>query len=209
MQARSFGGLLTAHLPSAPRSILNSIVVISLSAFAAATATADTIPYFFSTGNPDGKIGTLSGPGSPGLLETETADDFITTSQTTITNATFVGLLPLGAPLSSVDDLEIEFYNIFPVDSANPPSGKVPTRTNSPSDNEFAAFDSAGGSLTFTATLLSSSFSTANTVVSGIHTSPNQFTGGEGAATGEEVLFNVAFNTLFHFPPDTVSSGQR
>ena len=42
-------------------------------------ATAGTIPFFFSTGNPDGLIATLSRVASPGKLETETADDFVTT----------------------------------------------------------------------------------------------------------------------------------
>jgi hypothetical protein len=184
------------------RSILNSIAVVGLSAMVAATATAATIPFFFSTGNPDGKIGTLSRPASPGLLETETADDFITTLPTTINSATFVGLLPLGAPLSSVNDVEIELYHVFPVDSASPPSGNVPTRVNSPSDHEFAAFDSAAGDVAVTTTLLNSSFAVANTLVNGIHANPNQFTGGEGPATGEEVLFNITFNTPFTLSPD-------
>src|SRR5215472_11736459 len=184
------------------RSILNSIAVVSLSAMVAATATAATIPFFFSTGNADGKIGTLSRPASPGLLETETADDFITTLPTTINSATFVGLLPSGAPLSSVNDVEIELYHVFPIDSASPPSGNVPTRVNSPSDHEFEAFDSAAGDVAVTTTLLNSSFAVANTLVNGIHASPNQFTGGEGPATGEEVLFSITFNTPFTLSPD-------
>src|SRR5579864_8409963 len=182
------------------RSILNSIEVLSLSTLVAATGTAATIPFFFSTGNPDGKIGTLSRPAGPGLLETETADDFITTFQTTINSATFVGLLPSGAPLSNVSDVEIELYHVFPVDSTNPPSGNVPTRVNSPSDNQFAAFDSAAGDIAVTTTLLNSSFAVANSVVNGIHKSPNQFTGGEGPATGEEVLFSIVFNTPLGLP---------
>ncbi|HME74021.1 MAG TPA: PEP-CTERM sorting domain-containing protein, partial [Myxococcota bacterium] len=85
-------------------------------------------PFSFSTGNPDGKIGTLSRPGSAGQLQTETADDFILSQPTRIDSATFTGLLPSGAPLSTVSDVEIEFYHVFPTDSANPPSGNVPTR---------------------------------------------------------------------------------
>ena len=166
----------------------------------AGTASAAPFSFFFSSGNPDGKIGTLSRPPQPGLLETESADDFITTLQTTINGATFTGLIPAGASLSSIGNVEIEFYHVFPVDSTNPPSGNVPTRVNSPSDNEFLAFDRAAGDITVTASLLSSTFSVANTVVNGIHKSPNQFTGGEGAATGEEVLFTVVFNTPFTLP---------
>ncbi len=71
-----------------------------------------------------------------------------------------------------------ELYRVFPVDSTNLPSGNVPTRVNSPSDHESAAFDSAARDTAVTTTLLNSSFAVANTVVNGIHTSPNQFTGG-------------------------------
>jgi hypothetical protein len=34
-------------------------------------------------------------------------------------------------------------------------------------------------------------------VINGINASPNQFTGGEGAVTGEEVQFNITFLTPF------------
>ena len=154
-------------------------------------------PFFFSTGNPDGKIGSLSRPAATGLLETETADDFILNGQTNVAQATFFGLLPLGAPLSSISEVEIEFYHVFPVDSTNPPDGRVPTRMNSPSDVEItsATRDSSLGTLSFTSTLIDSHFTVANTVVNGIHASPNQFTGGDGPATGEEVLISVTFAT--------------
>lgn len=154
----------------------------------------------FSTGTPDGLIGTLSRPASGGLLETETADDFILNQSARITQATITGLLPAGVPLSSVKDVEIELYHIFPVDSVNPPSGSVPTRVNSPSDSEFMAFDSGAGTLAFTASLLSSSFTVANTVVNGINKSLSPFTGGEGAATGEEVLLTITFSPAFVLP---------
>ncbi len=179
---------------------VNWIATVSLFVLLAVTAAGSPIPFFFSTGNPDGKIGTLSRPPQPGLLETETADDFITTLPTTINGATFVGLLPAGASLGSVSNVEIEFYHVFPVDSTNPPSGNVPTRANSPSDNQFLAFDRAAGDISVTATLLNSSFAVANTVVNGINKSPNQFTGGEGPATGEEVVFTVVFNAPLTLP---------
>ena len=111
------------------------------------TAAADN--FFFSTGfNPDGKIATLSRPASPGVLQTETADDFILGQQTSIDHASFIGLLPSGTPLSSVNRVEIEFYHVFPADSA-PPSGNVPSRMNSPADVEIgsATRDSMDGSL--------------------------------------------------------------
>ena len=160
-------------------------------------------PFNFSTGSPDGKIGMASRPPSPGLLEIEAADDFIATLDTTVNHATFIGLLPSGAPLSSITQVNIEMYRVFPLDSVDPPSGSVPTRVNSPSDNEFHSRSSAVvGDLTFTATILASSFSVINTVVNGINKAPNQFTGGEGAATGEEVSFDVTLTNPFILPHD-------
>lgn len=160
--------------------------------------------FFFSTGDPDGKIATLSRTASPGKLETETADDFVTTAPTTITSATFTGLLVGGATVANINEVEIELYHVFPIDSTNPPDMRVLTRTNSPSDNNFAAADSALNQLSFTTTVLNPTFTAANSVVNGIHAIPNQFTGGEGAVTGIEVRFNVTFNTPFVLGPDHV-----
>ena len=161
-------------------------------------------PFSFSTGTPDGRIGTLSRPASASGIQTETADDFILGHATSITSATFFGLIPTGTPLSSISDVEIEFYHVFPGDSANPPSGNVPSRTNSPGDVEIgsATRDSADGSLTFTRSPVSSGFGVLNTVVNGINKFPNQFTGGEGSATGDEVLITVDFTTPVELPAD-------
>ena len=161
-----------------------------------------TMPYaraalVFSTNGPDGRIGTLSRPAGPGLLETETADDFLLSQAAIVSSATFVGLLPTGASAGSITQVEIEFYHVFPGDSTNPPSGNVPTRTNSPGDVDFKAFSLNAGDILITTSLLNPSFTVANTVVNGINKSPNQFTGGEGAATGGEVQINVTFNTPF------------
>src|SRR5262249_9087444 len=93
---------------------------------------ASAATFSFSTGDPDGKIATLSRPPSPGKIQTETADDFAVTQAVVISQATFTGLLPSGASVSSVRGAEIEIYHVFPFDSVNPPSGNVPNRTNSP-----------------------------------------------------------------------------
>jgi hypothetical protein len=180
-----------------------AIPALATGLFLVQPAAAST--FFFSTGDPDGKIATLSRPASAGKLETETADDFVTPSGTTlITNATFTGLLVGGATPADVTDVEIELYHVFPVDSATPPDNRVNTRVNSPSDNNFAAADSGGGQLTFTTTLLNASFTAANSVINGVNAAPNQFTGGEGAVTGEEVRFNITFTTPFVLGPDHV-----
>lgn len=184
----------------------------SLASFAAVTlvcsltclpAAADS--FVFSTGNPDGKIATLSRIASTGKLETETADDFVTTQQTTIINsATFTGLLIGGATPANIKNVEVELYHVFPIDSTNPASGHVLTRMNSPSDNNFEARDGSLGQLSFTTTLLNPTFTAANSVVNGIHALPNQFTGGEGAVTGEEVQFNLTFTVPFTLAPDHI-----
>jgi hypothetical protein len=56
--------------------------------------------------------------------------------------------------------------------------------------------------LSSSATVLNPSFAVANTVVNGINKSPNQFTGGEGAVTGVEVLIMLTFNPPISLPAD-------
>ena len=81
---------------------------------------------------------------------------------------------------------------------------QVLTRMNSPSDNNFAAADGSLGQLSFTTTVLNPSFHALNSVVNNINPQPNQFTGGQGPVTGQEVQFNVTFNTPFLLGPDHV-----
>lgn len=158
---------------------------------------ASAVPFSFSTGDPDGKIGTASRPASAGKIETESADDFILSQTTSIDHATFVGLLPAGA---TIDQVRLEIYRVFPKDSTNPPSGNVPTRVNSPSDVAFQERDNTNG-LSFTTTG-QGSITVANSVVDGINKSPGQFTGGEGSVSGDKVLFTVALSQPFVLPPD-------
>src|SRR5262249_11339074 len=134
--------------------------------------------------------------------EIEAADDFILTAANQITSATFVGLLPSGQSLATIQDVVLEIYRVFPADSTNPPSGHVPTRVNSPSDVAFISREASAGELTFTPTLLAASFTAANSVVNGIHPIPGQTTGGEGPVTGEEVQIAATFTTPFNLPPD-------
>jgi hypothetical protein len=187
-----------------------------LTAFVISPASAGL--FSFSTGDPDGKIATLSRPAGGGAIQTETADDFIFSQKSRIDHATFVGLLPSGTLLTSIADVEIEFYHVFPKDSTNPPSSHVPTRVNSPADVEIGAAtrDGVAGTLSFIPTLLSSSFTASNSVVNGIHPLPDIFTGGEGTVTGEEVRINVSFTTpvtlgadhYFFRPEVLLSSGE-
>ena len=179
---------------------LSLAMLLTIGLFVVIPAAADSL--IINTGSPDGLIAMASRPGSAGKIEIEAADDFILTGATSVNGGSFVGLLPSGASLSSISEVVVEIYRVFPNDSANPASGNVLTRVNSPSDVAFASRDSASSGLSFTPVLLSSSFTTSNSVLNGINKSPNQFTGGEGAVTGEEVSFNVTFTTPFDLPAD-------
>jgi hypothetical protein len=172
------------------------LVLLALSAFIASPAIADS--FTFTTGSPNGTIAVASRPANGSQIEIETADDFLLTSHTLITGATFTGLLPSGA---SVNQVIVEIYQVFPNSSTNPPDGRVPTRVNSPSDVDFASRIS-GSNLTFTTTTLSSSFTAANSVLNGINPIPNQTTGGEGPVTGMEVQFMTSFSSPFDLPSD-------
>ena len=182
-----------------------------LGCLCALPAAADT--PFFSTGNPDGKIATASRPESAGKFEIESADDFVLTQETSITSATFTGLLTGTNP--TVGEVRVEIYRVFPALSdvgrtSGPPTfstSQVPTRVNSPSDVELVDRDTSPspGNLMFTTTDLGA-FTAMNSVQpGGIHPLPGppaQTTGGNGPISGEEVRFNVSFTTPFDLPAD-------
>ena len=136
---------------------------------------------------------------SPGNIEIEAADDFILNGNFVITSASFIGLVPLGF---SVNDLNLEFYRVFPNDSNTNRVPNVPTRTNSPSDVAFAERDLATGISSFSTTIIANSFTAQNSVLNGIFPSPNQHTMGEGPVTGQEVRFDVVFSSPINLPAD-------
>jgi hypothetical protein len=179
---------------------LSLAMLLTIGLLAAIPAAADGI--LVTTGSPDGLIAMASRPESGGKIEIEAADDFILSGATNLTSGSFVGLLPSGASLSSISEVVVEIYRVFPKDSTNPPSGNVLTRVNSPSDVAFDSRDSSTGSLKFTTALVRGTFTANNSVLDGINKKPNQFTGGEGSRTGEEVSFNVTFTTPFDLPAD-------
>ena len=156
--------------------------------------------FSFSTGTPDGRIAIGARAAGASTLQIETADDFILSAKSTIINsATFYGLMPESVPLSSIYDVGIAIYHLFPADSQEPPSGNVPTRVNSPSDTEFISRDSGSGTLTFQAQA-QGTFSANNSVVNGIHPIPNSTTGGEGPVSGQEVLITTNFANPIELP---------
>jgi hypothetical protein len=170
--------------------------------------------FSFTTGSPDLLMGSASRPEGPAGPEVESADDFILTTETSIDHATFTGLLPNAAPLSTITKVDVEFYRVFPADSNTARTPQVPTRQNSPADLALEARDSTADQLTFAATLEDSVVTVQNSVVTGIHPAPNQTTGGEGSKLGEEIQLDVSFAPVvlsadhyFFVPQVQLSSG--
>ncbi|HXC53084.1 MAG TPA: hypothetical protein VN634_19510 [Candidatus Limnocylindrales bacterium] len=169
---------------------------------AATPAWAD--PFFFSTNDADGLLAALSQPAASRTLETETADDFLLGETTVISEATIVGLIPDGASVADIGDVEIEIYHVFPRDSAVPASTAVPSRVNSPSDVEIdsATRDGAEGTLAFDVDLLEASFAAANSVVDGIHPAPANQTNGDGPTSGKAVQITMRFTPPIVLPAE-------
>jgi len=185
-------------------------LVAAVSILSAAPAWAD--PFSFSTGNATSSMAVASRPDGGGKTEREAADDFVLAQSTTLTGASFTGLLvsTTGGPVS-LGEIAVEIYRVFPNDSdAGRTSGapvfstaQVPTRVNSPSDVAFDSRSSAvAGDLSFTQTTLAGSFAASNSVLNGIDPSPNQRSGGEGPVSGVEVRFDIAFTHPFDLAAD-------
>ncbi|HEV2968851.1 MAG TPA: PEP-CTERM sorting domain-containing protein [Pirellulales bacterium] len=170
-----------------------------------ASANIACATVIYNNDDPNNFMAAVTRPATAanGNVEIEAADDFVLTQPTRIDGATFTGLLPSGAALSSINDVAVEIYRVFPKDSGVF-DNRVPTRTNSPSDNALSGRDSANaGELTFTSSILpGGNFVANNSVLNGINPSPNQTTGGEGPVTGERVNFTLTFPGGITLPPD-------
>ena len=169
---------------------------------AAATPTL----FSFSTGNPDLRMATATRPGS-GTFEIESADDFVLTEPTTLTSATFTGLITGGGLPTNV---VVEIYRVFPNDSnvgrtSGPPTfstSNVPTRVNSPSDIALVSRDSSvPGEMNFTVSSLGSVTAANSVRPHGIHPQPGQTTGGNASITGDEVQIGVTFTDQLALAP--------
>jgi len=180
------------------------LLVVLTAFFFSGIASAQDSKLNISTGNPDGKLGALSRRPNSGKLETETADDFVLNQTTVITGATITGLISPATSLSNITNVEVEFYHVFPLDSANPDplAGNVPSRFNSPSDVEIdaATRDGSSGTLRFAVRLLNANSSVLTSVLNGINKKPNSTTHGEGPATGEEVEIGITFTNPVVLP---------
>jgi hypothetical protein len=192
---------------------MRTIVTSALVILTMAAGRAQAAPFFFNTGHVDGQMAAASRPGSAASIEIEAGDDFVLTDTTTITAATFTGLLASAVVPASVTDIAVEIYRVFPLDSDTSRTPNVPTRTNSPSDVAFETRDSS--QLSFSTTSLGS-LTAQNSVLNGINPTPNQTTGGEGPVTGSETLFDVNFSVplvlapghYFFVPQVLLSDGQ-
>ena len=173
------------------------LTVLTFVFVTAATASAGS--FFFSTGAPDGRIATASRPESHRKIEIESADDFILASHTVLDEATFTGLLDHGGQ-GEIREVRVEIYRVFPADSNTARTIHVPTRVNSPSDVALTDRSNTDGTLRFTATVVDHHVPVANSVIDGIHPSPDQHTGGDGAVAGQAVEFHVVFTEPVDLP---------
>ncbi len=183
--------------------------IVSLVMLLGTPAFADVI---YNNLTPNNMMATAVRPGT--AAEIEAGDDFFLGAPSGINSAKFDGLLVPGTGgTPAISQVVVEIYRVFPKDSdtnrtsfPSPPfsTPQVPARQNSPSDVAFDSRDSAAvGQLTFTSSVLSSTFTALNSVQpGGIHPLPNVATGGNGPVTGQEVQINVSFTTPFNLPPD-------
>ena len=160
---------------------------------------ANADPFSFNTGSVTNFMASASRPQSTGKIEIESADDFVTTApQTTLTSATFTGLITGGAT-ATIGPVTVEIYRVFPNDSNVARTPQVPTRVNSPSDVELLDRSTTSGNLSFTTTVLNPTFTALNSVQPG---GISLKTGGNGAVTGQEVQFSVTFTVPIGLLPD-------
>ena len=180
-----------------------SLTMLSLGCLVVTTAAGAEL---YNNLTPNNSMAVATRPDSAGAFEIEAGDDFILGTQTSLTSASFIGLIvnPSGGA-TTISDVTTEIYRAFPLDSnvgrtSGPPTfstPQVPTRVNSPSDVAFDSRDSAmTGQLSFTSTVLSATFTALNSIQpGGVHAFPDQTTGGNGPLTGEEVEIDVNFTS--------------
>jgi len=148
------------------RLINRFLATVAAALLLAAPSLADY--FFFSTGDPDGRLGAGVRVQTDTQIEIEAADDFILDRETILWHASFRGLLPLDSDLSDIQTVVVEIYRIFPLDSDTEREIQVPTRMNSPSDNAFTERESFEGELIFDVTLVNPGSGVSNSVVDGI-----------------------------------------
>ncbi len=159
-----------------------------------AAPAARAAPFLFNTGTTDGQAALVTGGQT---RHNDVADDFVLSSQTTLTGGTLTALINgTSAATATIRSVEVEIYRVYPEDSNTGATHVVPTRVNSPSDVAAASLSSALSQISFTTTTLSPNFTAANSLfLGGINASPNQATGGDGPLSGVEVSLSFTFTT--------------
>lgn len=160
----------------------------------ALTGSSLAATFAFSTGAPDGALAASSILANPinGSPQKETADDFTLNATTEIYNISFTGLMPTDLGHVNLAAMGVGIYRAFPLDSANPPSGGVPTRNGTPSDVVFDSLQE--GDFDWSFAILNSQFAVANTVF-------DLTAGGAGPTTGIEMRFELALQSPLVLPP--------
>ena len=190
--------------------------ILASSVFAVAVpAKADS--FNFSTGGPTNAMASASRPNSAGKTEIESADDFVTTAtQTSITSATFTGLLSGVVTTPTVQNVIVEIYRVFTEQLYCPAVGqcrhegelairrgfRLARRLSRKPQLYYGDLGSHFYSFEFCSSRAAST------------PKPGQTTGGDGSITGQEVLFTVNFTTPINLPPDHLllrapSAGER
>jgi hypothetical protein len=165
-------------------------------------------PFFFTTGDTDGRIGVASRPASAdgSKSEIEAGDDFILSSQTLLYGAVFSCLVPVNTTLDDIGTVTVEIYRVFPNDSDATRTPVVPTRTNSPADVELddrsTTKTPGNGNLAFTLVVLQTPYTVQNSVINHIFPPLSLNSGGEGPVSGWLAQLIVLFVDEFNLPPD-------
>lgn len=170
---------------------------LRFAAMALFTASASAAPVHFETNAPDGLIAVVSHPADVASVENEVGDDFVLRGTTTLTHATFTGLIPNnpGGPPIAINQVVVEIYRVFPLDSGPPsghvgPGGTIPTRANSPADNAFAVRDSALSDLHFTTREIFASFTPNASIVNDLRVGAGSVIPPNGSQTEFDVTFD-------------------
>src|SRR4051812_30134262 len=112
------------------RSQTGIALILAAAGLAGAPGAARAQSLVFSTNEPDLRMGSAARVETANDVEIETADDFLLSGDTRLTGATILGLLPAGAAITDVQQVVVEIYRVFPLDSNTERTPHVPTRTN-------------------------------------------------------------------------------
>ena len=167
-------------------------------------AKAFTLWDTLEAGNDIAFLSQITGSGNP---KPEAADDFIVNDPTRVSRLSLLAVLvnPSSDPFRGVEELEVEVFNLYPLDSD---LSRVPAtnRDGGPADDDFIELEDEpdGTELQYSVTVLDDAFSVDTTIgmVDGVPPIPG---GGlpieEAGITGELVQIDVTFPEPFDLAP--------